>query len=383
MSKQRKFNARRFFDGFLDHEDELAELFTHHDKTLPEPFTTATAAKAASENLGSSDPMTSLFYQIADLATPKGRDIILSTATSFEIAEEVPGANVTNQRVATWLWRTDKVAFESAMDRLAAFGIQGGQIALFPGKSAKIIEDDAAAVAGFEKQLNANIEFWKGAERFTIHHYRDGNMLVILVFCERTAQVNWEMDQGSSVVKTRIGRPVIQDVLFYDQSTGELEIEASHSKHREVIRNSFAVGVMGDNSFFPMEEHTRVLNLGKLVELDFKLSVRSGHTAKITSIMVSQTIARKSFTATISANRNDVVENLRAKSAAGLLKNTSIKSVRIELTLGAGRIDRKSIELSGDNRIKFNRASHADEVYSYLRSWGIMGNNDVEEHNAA
>lgn len=383
MSKQRKFNARRFFDGFLDHEDELAALFTHHDKTLPEPFTTATAAKAASESLSSSDPMTSLFYQIADLATPKGRDIILSTAKSFEIAEEVPGADVTNQRVAAWLWRTDKVAFESAMDRLAAFGIQGGQIALFPGKSAKIIEDDAAAVAGFEKQLNANIEFWKGAERFTIHHYRDGNMLVILVFCERTAQVNWEMDQGSSVVKTRIGRPVIQDVLFYDQSTGELEIEASHSKHREVLRNSFAVGVMGDNSFFPMEEHTRVLNLGKLVELDFKLSVRSGHTAKITSIMVSQKIARKSFTATISANSNDVVEVLSAKSAAGLLKNASIKSVRVELTLGVGRINRKSIELSGDNRIKFNRASHADDVYRYLRSWGLMGNNDVEEHNAA
>jgi hypothetical protein len=282
-----------------------------------------------------------------------------------------------------WLWRKDKAAFESAMDRLAASGIQGGQIALFPGKSASIIEDDAAAITGFVKQLNANIELWKGAERFTIHHYRDGKTLVILVFCERTAEVNWEMDPGSSVVKTRIGRPVIQDVLFYDESTGELEIEASHSKHREVLRNSFAVGVMDDNSFFPMEEHTRVLNLGKLIELDFNLLVRAGHTAKITSITLSQLIERKSFTATLSANGKDVVEILNAKNAAGLLNNTLIKSVRIELTLGAGRINRKSIELSGDNRIKFNRASHADEVYHYLRHWNLMETGAVEDHNAA
>lgn len=383
MSKQRKFNARRFFDGFHGHEDELAALFTHFDRTLPDPFTTETAARAASEDFGLTDPMTTLFYQIHDLASTKGRDIIHSTAASFTIPAEVPGTDVTHQRAALWLWNTDKDAFESAMDRLAASGIQGGQIALFPGKSAKIIEDDAAAVAGFEGQLNANIASWKGAERFTIHHYRDGSMLVILVFCERTAEVNWEMDPGSSVVKTRIGRPVIQDVLFHDQSTGELEIEASHQKHREVLRNSFAEGVMGDDLFFPKEEQTRVLNLQKLIELDFKLPVRTGHQLQITAVTLREFIARKPFTATLSANRQDVVEILRAKNAAGLIDHTSIRSVRIELILGTGRLDRKSIELSGDNRIKFNRASHADEVYRYLRHWTLMGNRVVEEQDAA
>jgi hypothetical protein len=327
--------------------------------------------------------MTILFYQIHDLATPKGRDIIHSTAASFAIPAEVPGTDVTHQRAALWLWNADKDAFESAMDRLAASGIQGGQIALFPGRSAKIIEDDAAAVAGFVGQLNANIASWKGAERFTIHHYRDGSMLVILVFCERTAEVNWEMDPGSSVVKTRIGRPVIQDVLFYDQSTGELEIEASQQKHREVLRNSFAEGVMGDDSFFPIEEQTRVLNLKKLIELDFKLPVRTGHQVQITAVTLSELIARRPFTAILSANRQDVVEILRAKNASGLLNRSSIRKVRIELILGTGRLDRKSIELSGDNRIKFNRASHADEVYRYLRHWTLMGNRRVEEHSAA
>jgi hypothetical protein len=383
MSKQRKFNARRLFDGFHDHEDELAALFSAYDQPLPEPFTTESAAKAASEDFGLGDPLTKLLYQMDDLATKKGRDIISATAASFAIPEVPPGTDVTNQRAALWLWNQDKDAFESAMDRLAASGVQGGQIALFPGRSAKVIDDDAAAAAGFEAQLNANIDSWNGAERFTIHHYRDGDMLVILVFCERTAEPRLEMESGSKMIKTSIGKPVVQDVLFYDQSTGELEIEASHPKQREVLRNSFAVGVMGDDSFFPMEESTRVLNLQRLIALDFKLPVRTGHQAQITAVTLSELIARRPFTATLSANRRDVVEILRAKNAAGLIDRTSIRSVRIELILGTGRLDRKSIELSGDNRIKFNRASHADEVYRYLRHWNLMGNRIVEEQDAA
>ncbi len=84
MSKQRKFNARRFFDGLHGHEDELAALFTHFGRTLPDPFTSETAARAASEDLSISDPMTILFYQVHDLAIPKGRDIIHSTAETLQ-----------------------------------------------------------------------------------------------------------------------------------------------------------------------------------------------------------------------------------------------------------------------------------------------------------
>ena len=383
MTTKRKFNAARFFDAFQSHEDELATLLTSHSVPVPAPLDTGAICRMVRDATHADDSLTCLLHQLNDLATTKGREIVMSTATSFVIPGGHPGTDMTDQRAALWLWNTNKDAFESAMDRLAASGIQGSQIALFPGRSAKSIEDDAAAVAGFEGQLNANIASWKGAERFTIHHYRDGAMLVILVFCERTAEVSWEMDHGSSVVKTRIGRPVIQDVLFYDESTGELEIEASHAKHREVLRNSFAEGVMGDDSFFPMEEQTRVLNLQKLVELNFTLPVRTGHQVQITAVTLREFFSMKPFTVTLSANRQDVIEILRAKHAAGLIERASIRSVRIELILGSGRLDRKSIELSGDNRIKFNRASHADEVYRYLRHWTLMGNRVVEEQSAA
>jgi hypothetical protein len=58
MSTQRKFNARRFFDSFQGHEEELEDLSTQFNKTPPTPFTTETAARAACEDFKTSDPMT-------------------------------------------------------------------------------------------------------------------------------------------------------------------------------------------------------------------------------------------------------------------------------------------------------------------------------------
>jgi hypothetical protein len=32
----------------------------------------------------------------------------------------------------------------------------------------------------------------------------------------------------------------------------------------------------------------------------------------------------------------------------------------------------KRVELSGTNKIKFKRATHAEEVFSYLSNWGVV-----------
>jgi hypothetical protein len=383
MSKQRKFNARALFDGFLGHEGELKALFSTFGHTPPDPFTTEAACRVTSEDFGSADPLTAIFHQFHDLATPKGREIIEAVAASFAIGGDIPGGDVTHQRAALWLWNADKDAFDSAMDRLAVAGVHGGQIAMFPGQSAKPIEDTGAAVAAFEAKLNDNLKDWNGAESFKVHHYLDGTMLVILVFCERTAETRMEMDHTTKAVKTRIGRPVVQDVLFYDQSTGELEIEAGRPKHREILRNAFAVGVMGDDGFFTPEEHSRVLNLMKLRERGFDLPTKQGHSASITAITLKIPVGGKQLSANFGANRHDVVAAMRSLDSQRLLASAIIRKVRIELVVGSGRLDRKSIELSAPNGIKFNRASHVDTVYQYLRHWSLMGQGDVADQSAA
>lgn len=383
MSTQRKFTASVFFDAFQSHEIELATLFIMFNRPLPTPFTTAAACQAVLENSAPEDGLTPLLYQLNDLATPHGRDIIEAAANSHAVQGEILGVDVTTARAALRLWHADKAAFEHAMDRLAVTGVQGGKVALFPGRAAMPVADPAAAVAGFESQLNQNLKEWKGALGFNVRHYLDGTTLVILVFCERTAEVHWEFDHGNQTVKPGIRRPVIQDVLFYDQSTGELEIEASHAKHREILRSAFAVGVLGDDSFFPEEESSRVLRLQTLVGRDFRLPTRQGHTASITGIRIKDSFLRKHVTMGFSTNRQDVVEYLRGKEAMGIFGGCSVTSVRIDLILGPARLDRKSIELSGHNGIKFNRSSHVDTVHQYLRAWSLMEPQDMADESAA
>ncbi len=189
---------------------------------------------------------------------------------------------------------------------------------MFPGRSAIAIADPALAVVGFDARLNQNLKDWKGALGFNVRHYIDGTMLVILVFCERTAEVQWEFDHGKKEVKSGIRRPVIQDVLFYDQQTGELEIEAGHAKHREILRRAFAEGVMHDDSFFPIEQCTRVLRLQNLFGRDFKLPTRQGHTAIITGIKIKDSNHRKPVTMCFGANRLDVVDRRLVRPSKGI-----------------------------------------------------------------
>jgi hypothetical protein len=384
MSSHRKFSCSGFFSAFLSNETDLIELLAEFGFSAPSPFTTEEACNALiMSKPGQNDPLTTELYKLSDLATKKGAEIIKAVIEQFNIPGPHPDSTMTRERAALWLRKTNKGLFEHALDRLAIDGLQGTTMGLFQGRFAFPIQDAAVAVAGFEKKLTENLGNWKGAEAFNLRHYTDGNLLVILVFCERTAEVQLEMDSAKKVM-TSIRRPVFQDVLFYNTATGELEIEAGQPSHREILRKSFALGVMGEDSFFPEEENCRVVQLQELLNRGFSLPTHGTHQAKITGIKVRRQIGKKYFTSEHSCSRTDLIEILGWGNTEE--PNTGIgtvASVRIELELGTGRFDRKTIELSGTNRIKFNRSTHSETVYEYLRAWNLMLQSGLAEEDAA
>lgn len=389
MSNQRKFSYEALFSAFLSHEHELSALFTEFGVPISSPFTIDDAHNAlVSGNSAEHDKLTSELYKLNDLASKKGSVVIKSIIEQFKIPGPHPNPSMTRERAALWLRRSNQSLFEHALDCLAVDGLQGTTMGLFQGRLAIQIQDPTLAVADFEKQLTGSLSEWKGAESFILRHYMDQNLLVIMVFCERTAEVQREMDHSRGKVMTSIRRPVIQDVLFYNTSTGELEIEAGQPSHREILRKSFAVGVMGDDSFFPQEEFSRVLQLQKLLDQQFSLPTRGNHSAKITGIKVRKAQGKKFFTSEHSCSRTDVIELLgwdRTDFNAPVDTKAlgKIESVRIELTLGDGRSGLKTIELSGNNRIKFNRSTHSETVYEYLRAWNLMRAPALAEEAAA
>lgn len=384
MSSNRKFSCSGFFSAFLSNESELIELLTEFGFPVPSPFATEDACNALiASNPGEHALLTSELYKLNELATKKGTEILKDLIAKFHIPGPHPDSTMTRERAALWLRKTSKGMFEHALDLLAIDGLRGTTMGLFQGNFAFPIPDASAAVSGFEKQLTENLGMWKGAEAFNLRHYMDGNLLVILVFCERTAEVQLEMDSAKKVM-TSIRRPVFQDVLFYNTSTGELEIEAGQPSHREILRKSFALGVMNDDSFFPEEEHCRVLQLKNLVDRGFHLPTSGTHRAIITGIKLKRGIGKKYLTSEYSCSRNDLIAILGWNDTdMPTTGSGEVASVRIELELGPGRSDRKTIELSGTNRIKFNRSTHSEIVYEYLRAWNLMLKSGLAEEDAA
>jgi len=372
MNKHRKFNAQKFFDAFMGHEDELAYVFEAEEVDLPDPFSVEAARQTVIDaKPGTVDKLVATLYELNDLATSTGREMVELAALAFEL-QGMPGDDVPNPRVAIWIFRKKHKAFEHALQLLAVRSVRGGQIALFPGRKAINIDDPAAAVAKLRIKLDQMLPEMAKTERFEVRHYMDGEVLVIPVFCERTAEVQLEFEGSGHAVTSKIRRPVSQDIIFYNQHNGELEIEAGRPKHREILRAAFAESVFDDISFFPTEETSRVLDLGQLSDSDFSLQVSSGHSARITGLKVSGLHHRNRFVIQCAGGSVDTIDVLRSRGNLDSLKKMDVQFVRIELILAPGRRGRKVIELSGDNRIKFNRESYSNEVYAYLRTWRLM-----------
>jgi hypothetical protein len=383
MSKIRKFNARTLFDAFSKNINELQALFSEFEVKTESEFSPESACAAILDGPDAPEEFMALLYELHDLATPEGLEAVEAAIDRHAVSAPILGEDITPAVAALRLRNADKDAFQHALDRLFAAGLQGGSVALFPGRSAATIPDENAAADGFERELNKKLSEWKGALAFQIRPYTDGQRLVILVFCERSAEVQLEFDHGKKALKSSIRRPVLQDMVLYNQDTGELEIEARHEKHREILRSAFSVGVMGDDSFFPIEAETRVLNLQNLLRRNFDLPVRAGHTAIVTGIKVKHVGDGKPVTLGFGATRHDLIAFIRARNSMGMIEGGKVTGLRIELVLGPRRDDRKSIELTGDNRIKFNRSTRTEDVYQYLRDWELMGQDNLAHENAA
>jgi hypothetical protein len=385
MSTPRKFNGRSLFAAFTCKINELQAVLGEFQVSISPGASPESICDALLDADQIPDELTALLHNLHELSTADGLEHIASAIERFGVVAPIIEQGITPAVAALRLRNANEEAFRYALDRLLAFGFQGSAVALYHGRSARPITDEDAAAAGFEHELGVRISNWSDAAGFLVRPYTDGHRLVMLVFCERTAEVQLEFDHSRRTVESCIRKRVMQDMVLYDQRTGELEVEASSDKHREILREAFAVGVMRDGGFFDTSAEGRVLTLHHLARNGFSLPVPqgSGHTAIITGITVKQLDGNKPITIGFGGNRRDVIEFIRNRGCMRMIEGGWISKVRIDLVLGPRRMDRKSIELSGNNRIKFNRSTHAEDVYQYLRDWSLLEQLHMENQSAA
>ncbi len=372
MTKHRKFNSEQFFRGFHGHENELHELFTAHGVEAPDVLEVdsfyTTLIRRPNEEV---EDLLFCLHELNDLSSKEGREILEQACVSMHIAP--PEEDVCNPRAACQIHLHHRDVFDHAMELLAVRSIQSCNVAMFPGREATPIDDPQGVANAMARLLRAPLRAMKKTEALEVRQYFDGDIFVVVVFCERHAEVHLEFGANTRHVMSRVRRPADQYVLLYHQSTGHLEIEGARAKERAMLRSAFAEAAFDDNEFFPESEDFQLLDLDHLIESGFRLPTRTLHTARITGLKLVGVEAGRKFVCEFSIGRRDLMDALQRRGMLdGALAGASVQSVRIELLLDFTRAGRKSIVLKGTNSIQFNRTSYSDAIYDYLRNWGLM-----------
>ncbi|MGH8196063.1 MAG: hypothetical protein ACREQ8_16955 [Woeseiaceae bacterium] len=94
------------------------------------------------------------------------------------------------------------------------------------------------------------------------------------------------------------------------------------------------------------DDHTAAL-----VELDFRLKQKHGPSFSIRS--------------------KDILETLDLNRLRKRLRGATIRRAVFKITFPDDKRG-KRIELAGTNKVKFKRATHAEDVFRYLRNWDVV-----------
>ena len=266
-------------------------------------------------------------------------------------------------------------AFNLAYDRNAMF--QAERFTIRRGRSAKKIANKMRLRSAFQTQLAGEFQDHKKSDRVLVRSYQEDNCTNIVVYHERRVQSTliFRGTRTRPKVRATVFRPLQQDFVRYNQATGVLEIEARYESEEEKLRQSFAKCFLGDKNFFEGGDADKCLNLGRIADPTFSLRVPDGSTAKLVQLRFklpqkggpSFDIRSKDVLKTLEINK------LRRKLKADLIEAATIKVRFTDDKRG------KRVGLSGQNKLNFNRCTHADEVLQILRDSELLLSDDDEE----
>mgnify|MGYP007111979272 FL=1 len=147
-----------------------------------------------------------------------------------------------------------------------------------------------------------------------------------------------------------------------------MEIEAGFEKEETALRKAFAECCLKDEDFFDSPGSADRINLARIAEDDFDMPVDEDHSAFLAELHFNiQQTHGPSFV----VRSKNVMETLEKNYLRKRLPGGTIRRAVFKIMFPDDRRG-KRIELSGTNKIKFKRATHAEDVFRYLRNWGII-----------
>ncbi len=369
--KHRTFNADRFLDKFQGQEIILRSFVGLWDGRLGLD-TTSLDVPHFKEYLvngdgdGKDDLLESL-YMAYDLCTERGHEDLVSACDECSYSPNGNG-ELPVECLSLKVRTENEDAFTLAYDRYNLWRAE--RFTIFSGKSAAGIVDASAASSAFQAKLAEIFKDHKNSDRVLVRHYQEGAYTNFIVYHEKRvkAELIFKGTRMRPKVSPTILRPAQQDFISYNNETGQLEIEAGFEKEETALRKAFAECCLKDEDFFDSPGSSDRLNLARIAEDDFEMPVDEDHSAFLAELHFNIKQTHGPSFVVRSKNVMETLEKnyLRKRLAGGTIRRAVFKIMFPDDRRG------KRIELSGTNKVKFKRATHAEDVFRYLKNWGIV-----------
>jgi hypothetical protein len=371
VAKHRRFYVDRFLDKFQGRESiyrkYLSEWKDQLDVSLENLDVPAFKKLLVS---GQTDDLDNIFeglYRAYDMCTDRGHEDLTEACRTFEY-EPDPDGKLPVECLSLKVMSERPEVFDLAYDLNTLW--QAERFTIYRGPKAVVISDVAGAAANFRAALGETFKGDKDSDRVLVRYYQEDQRTNLIVYHERRtkAELVFRGSRGRPRVAPTIFRPAQQDFISYDQTRGQVEIEARSDKEETALRRTFAATCFGAADFFDGADSAKRLKLGRIAEKNFDMSVDEGDTAKLVELHFK--LKQKHGPRFVVASK-DVLETLDLNGIRDALPGDLIQKAVFNITF-SGEKRGKRVELSGSNRVKFKRATHAEEVFRYLSNWGVL-----------
>ena len=372
MAKHRKFNVDRFVDKFQGQEELLTAFLARWAGRLEVPAgktDAPTFKKFLARGDGESmDDLYESLYRAYDLCSERGHEDLVAACRDFPPYDPDPDGKLPVECLSLKVFTENEDAFNLAYDRNTMW--KADRFTVYRGQPGKAIEGPRDAVARFRQRLAELFHYDKSSDRVLVRAYQEGSYTNLIVYHEKRTQAPLVFSGSKAALKVvpKILRPAQQDFISYDPTTGQVEVEARFEKEDAELRQAFAQSCLGDADFFEGEGAAKRFNLGAIADRDFQLRTSNEDSASLVELRFR--LAQKHGPRLIVRSK-DVLETLDFNGLRRRLSADQIESAVIKITFPDDSRG-KRVEMSGTNRIKFKRATHAEDVFRYLKDWGIL-----------
>jgi hypothetical protein len=369
--KHRTFNADRFLDKFQGHEPLLRGYvgIWNGRLELDESGLDVPTFKEFLVN-GDGDGKDELLeglYRAYDLCSERGHEDLVAACGDCDYDPD-PEVELPVECLSLKVLTENEEAFNLAYDRYTLWHAE--RFSIFQGEEAREIDDAEASAASLQQRLAEVFKEDKNSDRVLVRQYREGPYTNFIVYHEKRtkAELIFKGTRTRPRVSPTILRPAQQDFISYNHETGQVEIEARFEKEESTLRRAFAACCLGDQDFFEGEGAATRLNLARIAEEDFVMPVDDDHAAVIAELHF--TLKQKHGPSFVVRSK-DTLETLDLNYLRKRLQGGTVRRVAFKMSFPDDKRG-KRVELAGANKIKFKRATHAEDVFRYLRRWELI-----------